>query len=106
MVKSHIDLLTLLLLLVRGYGYVSQWIPKYPSTLLRPSRLLLHDIPLELEGKLDATKQWDVKFLYNGEEKLVKVSEDTSLLDMGESLFDGVDSTCRNGICLTCAGQV
>ena len=32
--------------------------------------------------------------------------EDKSMLEMGESIFDGVDSSCRNGVCTTCAGQV
>lgn len=28
-------------------------------------------IPLELEGKLDESKSWPVKFLFNGEEKVL-----------------------------------
>lgn len=30
----------------------------------------LQAIPLELTGQLDATKSWDVKFIFNGEEKV------------------------------------
>ena len=63
-------------------------------------------IPMELEDKLDSSRNWDVKFIFKGEEKIVSVCEDTSLLEMGESIFDGVDSSCRSGICTTCAGKV
>lgn len=66
----------------------------------------LHEIPLELTGKLDASKTWDVKFIFNGEEKIVNVREDTSILESAEKIFDGVQSSCRNGVCTTCAGQV
>jgi len=66
----------------------------------------LYDVPLELTGQLDPSKKWDVKFIFEGKEKVVSVCEDTSFLDMGEKIFDGVDSSCRNGICTTCAGQV
>ena len=70
------------------------------------SKYTLSSIPLELEGQLDASKSWDVKFIFNGEEKVVKVSEDTSVLEMGEKLWDEIDSSCRNGVCTTCAGKV
>ena len=30
----------------------------------------LDAIPLELTGQLDASKTWDVKFIYNGEERV------------------------------------
>ena len=33
----------------------------------------LHEIPLELEGQLNADNKWTVKFIYNGEEKEVEV---------------------------------
>ena len=66
----------------------------------------LYDIPLELSGRLDASRSWDVKFIFNGQEKIVSVPEDSSILEMGETIFDGVDSSCRNGVCTTCAGQV
>lgn len=68
------------------------------------TRLL--DIPLELEGQLDPSKAWEVKFVFNGEEKTVKIPEDKCVLVAGEEIFDGVDSSCRNGVCTTCAGQV
>lgn len=82
---------------------------KFPgaSNLIRRSQqTALRDVPLELTGQLDPSKKWDVKFIFEGEEKVVSISEDTSFLDMGEKLFDGVPSSCRNGICTTCAGQV
>lgn len=66
----------------------------------------LRDVPLELEGQLDPSRKWDVTFRFNGEEKVVSMPEDMSALEMGESIFDGVDSSCRNGVCTTCAGRV
>ena len=30
----------------------------------------LQAVPLELTGQLDTTKSWDVKFIFNGEEKV------------------------------------
>jgi len=82
------------------------------STLRKPVQLLrrittaLRDVPLELTGQLDPSKKWDVKFIFGGEEKVVSVSEGTSFLDTGEKIFNDVPSSCRNGICTTCAGQV
>lgn len=66
----------------------------------------LFDVPLELTGKLDPTKSWDVKFIFQGKEKTVKLKEDTSFLECGENIFDDVPSSCRNGVCTTCAGKV
>ena len=63
-------------------------------------------VPLELEGELDPSKSWDVKLIFNGIEKIVKVPEDTSVLEIGEKVFKGVQSSCRNGVCTTCSGQV
>ena len=76
--------------------------PKYAtrrSTLLR-------EVPLELTGQLDSSKTWDVKFVYKGQEKVLNVREDTSILESVERVFDGIQSSCRNGVCTTCAGQV
>lgn len=66
----------------------------------------LRAVPLELEGQLDPTKKWKVKFVYKGETKEVEMSESSSALEVGESLWDDVDSSCRNGVCTTCAGRV
>ena len=44
--------------------------------------------------------------IFNGEEKVVTISEDTSVLEMGEKVFKNVESSCRNGVCTTCAGQI
>jgi ferredoxin len=75
---------------------------------LRPrSTLSRHQaIPLELEGKLDEKRKWPVKFIFNGEEKTYDVPESMSLLEFGESVFVGVESSCRNGICTTCAARI
>ena len=66
----------------------------------------LNSIPLELEGKLSESKKWPVKFIFLGEEKVFDVPESVSLLEFGESVFDGVESSCRNGICITCAARI
>lgn len=66
----------------------------------------LNDVPLELTGKLDSSKSWDVKFIFQGKEKIVKIKEDTSFLECGEKIFDNIPSSCRNGVCTTCAGKV
>lgn len=36
----------------------------------------------------------------------VSISEGTSILHKAEKLFKGVESSCRNGVCTTCAGKV
>ena len=72
----------------------------------RQRRSRLHEIPLELEGQLNADNKWTVKFIYNGEEKEVEVSEGDSILESAEKVYDYVESSCRNGVCTTCAGQV
>ena len=66
----------------------------------------LFGVPLELAGQLDPTKKWKVKFVYKGETKEVEVSEGSSALEVGETLWDDVESSCRNGVCTTCAGKV
>ena len=66
----------------------------------------LHDIPLELEGRLTPGNKWTVKFIYQGEERDVEVPEDCSILESAEKIWDDIDSSCRNGVCTTCAGQV
>ena len=76
-----------------------------PFRLRTPSRLMM-SVPLELEGQLDPTKSWEVKLIFDGKEKVVNVPEDCSMLEAGEKIFDGVNSSCRNGVCTTCSGQV
>jgi hypothetical protein len=70
------------------------------------SKTVLQAVPLELEGWITPGNKWEVKFIFNGEEKVVEVPEDQCLLESAEAIFDGVDSSCRNGVCTTCAGQV
>lgn len=81
------------------------------SSFLRPYTLRTHSkvmmsVPLELEGQLDPLKSWEVKLIFNGSEKVVSVPEDCSMLEAGEKYFSGVNSSCRNGVCTTCSGQV
>lgn len=67
---------------------------------------VMMSVPLELEGQLNPSKVWEVKLLFNGKEKTVLVPEDESILEAGEKVFEGVNSSCRNGVCTTCSGQV
>lgn len=66
----------------------------------------LKAVPLELTGQLDPSKKWKVKFIYKGEEKEVELCEDTSALEKGLELWDDIESSCLNGVCTTCCGQV
>lgn len=66
----------------------------------------LYKVPLELSKDLDPTRSWEVKFIFEGVEKVAVVREDTSLLESGEQLFEDAPSSCRNGVCTTCAGKV
>ena len=66
----------------------------------------LHEVPLELTGQLDASKKWDVTLIFEGETRVVSVSEGTSILQLSEKMWRGVKSSCRNGVCTTCAGQI
>ena len=75
---------------------------------IQPARLAtaLNTVPLELVGQLNPANKWEVKFIFEGEEKIVEVSEGDSILESAEKIFKGVDSSCRNGVCTTCAGKV
>jgi hypothetical protein len=53
------------------------------------SKTNLYDVPLELTGRLDPTRKWDVTLEFNGVTKVVSVSEGTSILDIAESTFEG-----------------
>ena len=71
------------------------------------SKTALNDVPLELTGRLDPAKTWDVTLEFEGQTKVVTISEGTSVLDCAEKAFgDAIESSCRNGVCTTCAGQV
>lgn len=76
------------------------------STLLRNPYKVMMSVPAELEGQLNPANSWEVKLIFNGKEKIVHVPEDCSMLEAGENAFDGVNSSCRTGICSTCAAQV
>ena len=95
------------LLVVLLLGLSEAFTPRSATArMVQQSRSRLHEVPLELEGQLDPEKKWTVKFIYNGEEKEVEVSEGNSILESAEGIFDYVESSCRNGVCTTCAGQV
>ena len=38
--------------------------------IVRPSKTLLREVPLELTGQLDPKKSWDVKFIFGDQEKV------------------------------------
>lgn len=66
----------------------------------------LNDNSFQSTHQFDPAKMWDVKFIFNGEEKTIPVSEDSSLLESAETIFDDVPFSCRKGICANCAGKV
>ena len=94
------------LLLVQLLFAVNAFSLRRPSFALRTPLTVMMSVPLELEGQLDPAKSWEVKLIFNGKEKVVNVPEDCSMLEAGEKVFDGVNSSCRNGVCTTCSGQV
>ena len=59
------------------------------SSIKQISKTNLYDVPLELAGKLDPSKRWDVTLEFNGVSKVVSVSEGSSILDIAETVFDG-----------------
>jgi ferredoxin len=63
-------------------------------------------VPLEIKGKVDPKKKWDVKFVLNGVEKVASVSETTSLLEAAEELYKDAPYSCRNGVCTTCSAKI
>lgn len=63
-------------------------------------------IPLELEGLLDETKEWEVELELDGVTKKVTVPEGTSVLYAAKSVFDDPPCSCQQGICTTCAGFI
>ena len=96
----------LALLLIQLFFSVDAFSLLRPSFTLRARSKVMMSVPLELEGQLDPLKSWEVKLIFNGSEKVVNVPEDCSMLEAGEKYFDGVNSSCRNGVCTTCSGQV
>ena len=66
----------------------------------------LHEVPLELTGQLDESRKWDVTLIFQGETKVVSISEGTSVLELSEKMWRGITSSCRNGVCTSCAGQI
>ena len=53
------------------------------------SKTLLNEVPLELTGRLDPSRKWDVTLEFNGVEKVVSVSEGDSILEVAEKNFKG-----------------
>lgn len=60
-------------------------------------------IPSPLQG---STQSWDVRLRFNGEDKVVNVSEDQVLLEAAESVFTDPPYGCRQGACYACTAQV
>jgi hypothetical protein len=92
--------------LIIGLSALFSFTASFKSFFLNRKSSYLFAIPPELTGQLNSKNSWDVKFIYNGEEKIINVPEDSSLLESAEKHFDDVDSSCRNGVCTTCAGKV
>ena len=93
----------LALLCIHGTAFRTRLNPWSSPSMLKNE---LRAVPLELEGQIDPSKSHVVKFVLNGEEKEMTVPEDMSLLDAAETLFDDVESSCRNGVCTTCAAKI
>jgi hypothetical protein len=51
------------------------------------SKTPLNEVPLELTGQLDPSKKWQVTLRLNGEEKVVNIREDQSVLEKAEKVF-------------------
>ena len=60
------------------------------STRHQISKTSLNEIPLELSGQLDPSKIWDVTLEFNGVQKVVSISEGNSILEIAETIFDGM----------------
>jgi ferredoxin len=71
-----------------------------------PREMSLFSVPMELQGQLDPKRSWPVRFILNGVEKVINVPEGTSFLMATEKVFKDVESSCRNGVCTTCAAKV
>ena len=82
--------LVLAFLLFTGLASAFQSTIAFRSTKYQAiSKTSLYDVPLELSGQLDPSKNWDVTLEFNGVSKVVSVSEGTSILDIAETIFDG-----------------
>ena len=83
------------------------WLPssRFHSIASRPQTSLF-EVPMELIGQLDPNQKWTVRLIYKGQEKEEVISEDTSVLEAAEKIWRDAPSSCRNGVCTTCAGQV
>lgn len=98
-------LVALLMLSVLPEQCSSLWFPTQ-QLRLNSHQTAVRATPRELEGQLNLSQHWDVTFRCNGIEKVAKVCEDKSLLEAGERIFDNVESSCRMGVCTTCAAKV
>lgn len=93
-------------LLLLSFIYISVHAFHRTSFSTRFISKALYVVPLEIKGKVDASKKWDVKFILNGVEKVATVSETTSLLEAAEKLYKDAPYSCRNGVCTTCAAKI
>jgi ferredoxin len=66
----------------------------------------LQNVPMELTGTLDPNVKWPVKLIFRGEERVIQISEATCVLEAAEKIWRDAPSSCRNGVCTTCAGQI
>ncbi|CAM9176094.1 unnamed protein product [Ascophyllum nodosum] len=77
-----------------------------PPAAARAAVTPLMAIPLELEGQLDDSREWEVELELDGVTKKVTVPEGTSVLYAAKRVFDDPPCSCQNGICTTCAGLI
>jgi hypothetical protein len=77
---------------LQSRSFLSRIVTRSPTTLF--------ELPLELTGQLDPNKKWDVIFRFNGEDKVVSISEDTSVLLRAEKVFgSGALSILSTAVC-------
>eukprot|EP00903_Cladosiphon_okamuranus_P006553 g6401.t1 len=101
------------LLALAGIGSASAFVGGAAS-MPRPAGMVsrtaamspLMAVPLELEGQLDESKEWEVELELDGETKKVTVPEGTSVLYAAKAVFDDPPCSCQQGICTTCAGFI
>lgn len=88
-----------------GKPFVSSAVER--STVGTPSMVAPRvDIPLELEGKLDSAREWEIEMELDGEVQVLTVKEGTSVLNAAKSVYDSPPHSCQQGICTTCAGFI
>ena len=70
-------------------GFASAFQPALKWRSATASKTALNDVPLELTGKLNPSRKWDVTLEFQGETKVITIDEGTSVLEASEKIWDG-----------------